>query len=92
MRLYDFQIEYREEPTQLSVRIPRFSWKLSAQERDTVQTAYRIQVFAGEEMAWDTGRQDSPQSVLVPYGGKALEEETDYRVSLWVEDNHGNRA
>lgn len=92
MRIYDFEIEYREEPTELSVRIPRFSWKLEAQERDTVQRAYGIQVFSGEESVWDSGRQDSPRSVLVPYGGKALEEETDYRVNLWVEDNHGNIA
>lgn len=92
MRLYDVQIEYREEPAQLSVRIPRFSWKLEAQERDTVQRAYRIQVFSREVQVWDSGRQNSARSVLVPYGGKELEEEKDYRVSLWVEDNHGNTA
>lgn len=92
MKLYDFWIEYRKEPFGLSVRIPRFSWKLESAEKDTMQTAYRIQVFSGKELAWDSKRQDSAQSVLVPYDGKELEEETAYQVYLSVEDNHGNTA
>lgn len=92
MKLYDFWIEYKREPFGMSVRIPRFSWKLESEEKDTVQTAYRLQVFSGKELAWDSGRRESAQSVLVSYGGKKLEEERDYQVYLSVEDNHGNTA
>lgn len=92
MKLYDFWIEYRREPFGMSVRIPRFSWKLKSEEKDTVQTTYRLQVFSGKERVWDSGRCESAQSVLVSYGGKKLEEERDYQVYLSVEDNHGNTA
>ncbi len=92
MKLYDFCIEYRKEPVGISVQIPRFSWKLEAARNDTVQTAYRIQVFCGEKTVWDSGRLECAQSVLVPYAGKKLEEEKEYQVSLTVEDNYGNSA
>lgn len=45
-----------------------------------------------QAMAWDSGRVESDTSVLVPYGGGALREETNYQVKLFVEDNHGNLA
>lgn len=92
MKLYDFCVEYRREPFGMSVRIPRFSWKMESEERNTVQTAYRIQVFCGEEAVWDSGRRACAQSVLIPYEGKELEEEKDCQVTLTVEDNHGNAA
>ena len=92
MKLYDFCIEYKKEPTGVSVRIPRFSWKLESSQRDTVQTAYRLQVFSGDETVWDSGRKACAKSVLIPYAGKELEEEKEYQVSLIVEDNHGNEA
>lgn len=43
-------------------------------------------------MAWDSGRVESDTSILVVYGGAALEEETEYQVKLFVEDNYGNLA
>ncbi len=92
MNIYDFCVEYRRDAFGMSVRIPRFSWKLETEERDTVQTAYRIRVFCGEEAVWDSGRRADAQSVLVPYEGEVLAEEREYRVSLAVEDNHGNAA
>ena len=92
MRLYDLRVEYRKEPAGLSVRRPRFSWKLEAEERDTLQKAYHLEVFCGGEKVWDSGRVEQGKSVLVPYEGSPLEEEREYRVGLRVEDNHGNCA
>ncbi len=109
MRLYDFKVEYRENPAGLAVKVPRFSWKLEAGQHNTVQRAYRLCIrcagrksvppFTGictEEgegvQVWDSGRVESGRSVLVPYAGEALEEESRYEVELTVEDNHGNRA
>lgn len=92
MKIYDFNVEYRKEPAGLSVRVPRFSWKLESEERDTIQTAYRIQVLCGEETVWDSGRKNSAQSVLVSYEGTELGEEKTYQVRLLAEDNHGNTA
>ncbi len=92
MKLYDFCIEYREKPFGLSVRKPRFSWKLESEGQNVVQTVYQLQVMCEGETVWDSGRVDSDQSVLIPYAGKALEEEKEYQVSLYVEDNHRHQA
>ena len=122
MKIYDFRIEYQKEPQGLSVMVPRFSWKLESEEKNVVQSAYRIKVTcvdkvardgacadvdvtqgdmrtcgggaAGsmQDMAWDSGRVESDTSVLVVYGGAALEEETEYQARLFVEDNYGNLA
>ncbi|MDO5423729.1 MAG: glycoside hydrolase family 78 protein [Eubacteriales bacterium] len=92
MKIYDFRIEYQKNPRGLSVRKPRFSWKMEAAERDTVQKSYCLQVIKDGKTAWDSGIIPSHQSVLVPYGGEELQEETEYRVKLVVEDNHGTIA
>lgn len=92
MNLYDFCVEHREEPVGLSVRIPRFSWKLKSEKNNTIQKSYHIWVFSGKETVWDSGRREDAQSVLVSYEGKELEEEKEYEVRLAVEDNHGNLA
>ncbi|MBS6707328.1 MAG: alpha-L-rhamnosidase N-terminal domain-containing protein, partial [Lachnospiraceae bacterium] len=92
MKIYDFRIEYREQPKGLTVRIPRFSWKIASDEKNVVQASWRIVVDCGGNCVWDSGKVESDQSVLVPYCGTELEEEKEYRVSLQITDNHGNSA
>ena len=92
MKIYDFRIEYREQPKGLAVRIPRFSWKIASDEKDVVQTSWQIIVNCGGSCVWDSGKVESDQSVLVPYGGPELEEEKEYQVSLQITDNHGSRS
>ena len=90
MKIYDFEIEYQKNPIGLSVKVPRFSWKIEASEQNTIQVTYALQVLAGQQLVWNTGDVPSDQSVLIPYNGTALESETRYGVKLKVEDNHGN--
>ena len=92
MKIYDFTIEYQREPKGLGVKKPRFSWKLESEERNVLQAAYHLWVFSDGKPVWDSGRMDSAQSVLIPYGGLELSEETEYQVHLAVEDNHGSLA
>lgn len=92
MRLYDICVEYRKEPVGLSVRRPRFSWKIESEECNVKQTARRLQVFSEERTVWDSGWRKDANSVLIPYEGEKLEEEKEYQVSLAVEDNNGNLA
>ena len=92
MTLYDLKVEHQKEPLGLSVAIPRFSWKLASEEKDTLQTAYQIMVRCGDKWVWDSGRVESDQSVLVPYGGEKLEDEKRYTVEITALDNHGNSA
>ena len=90
--MYDLRVEYRKEPVGLAVREPRFSWKIGSDEKDVLQTAYQIRVTDRERTVWDSGRRESRDSVLVPYEGEELQEESRYRVSIVSEDNQGNRA
>lgn len=92
MRIYDFRIEYRKNPRGMSVRIPRFSWKIEADKENTVQSAYTIRVSCGNRAVWDSGRVVSCQSVLIPYGGEELQPEKRYDVKLTIEDNYGSRC
>lgn len=86
--LYDFRIEYRENPIGID-NPPRFSWKIKSKHPDLVQTAYQIQVTGDGKLMWDSGCVKSNQSVLVPYGGKPLEPMSVYQVQVSVLDNTG---
>lgn len=44
MNLRDVRVEYRKNPIGLSVKRPRFSWKMESDEKETVQKSYQIVV------------------------------------------------
>ena len=92
LTLTDLRIEYRTRPQGLAVRVPRFSWKLVSDQNDTLQTAWRLTVAGPGGTVWDSGVQGGDASVLVPYAGAPLAEETAYAVTLTVTDNHGETA
>ncbi len=93
MELKDVRVEYRRKPIGLSVKKPRFSWKMESDERNTVQKNYRIVIKkGGKETVWDTGVVESEESVLLEYEGTKLEPESLYMVCIWAEDNHGSTA
>ena len=92
LNLYDFTIEYRENPIGLDAKAPRLSWKLSSDQKNVRQTSYRVMVCRGEELVWDSGLTESEQSICIRYQGAALEPKTAYTVSVSVTDNHGENA
>ena len=66
---------------------PSLGWQLRSGERGTMQAAYRIQVAESapqldseepEELVWDSGWVDSPESVGVAYSGPTLESRQRY--------------
>ncbi|NIK74970.1 alpha-L-rhamnosidase [Paenibacillus castaneae] len=80
--------EYLENPIGIDVRSPRISWKLEADERDVVQTAYQIEVDTLESFSrpvWDSGRITSDQSTHVELDGLEVGSRTRYmyRVQAW---------
>ena len=91
LSLYDLTIEYKEKPIGLDEVQPRFSWKLRSDDRDVLQSAYRLTVSNGKVM-WDTGRVESEQSILVEYMGALFAPRTSYTWEVTVWDNHGNSA
>ena len=89
MKIYDFTVEYQDTPKGLAVRKPRLSWKMESDKENTLQTSYSIEVKENDAVVWSTGEVVSDQSVLVPYEGDLLKEETVYDVYLSVKTNHG---
>ncbi|OUO26992.1 alfa-L-rhamnosidase [Lachnoclostridium sp. An298] len=89
MKIYDLRTEYRKNPVGLDTLVPRFSWKMRTDEKNTVQNLYRIEVSTGEQSVWDTGIRESSESVLVPYEGEPLKDEALYQVKVTVWDNYG---
>ena len=92
MEITDFRVEYRKNPIGLSVKNPRFSWKLKSNDNNVKQKAYHLQVVSNGKTAWDSERTESENSILISYMGNDLEEEKEYQVKLTVEDNYGNIA
>ncbi len=93
----DLRTEYFTNPLGIDDTHPRLSWKLNSNQRNTLQTAYQIQVsetsgFEEDGLIWDTGKVSSDQSVHVKYQGSDLESGKRYfwRVRVW--DNQGNQT
>jgi alpha-L-rhamnosidase len=91
----DLRCEGRRDPLGIESPRPRLSWVLEAVDpsaRGQRQTAHRILVasspdrLAAEEGdLWDSGKVESAESHLVPYGGKTLASWTGcaWKVQVW---------
>lgn len=95
LNIHDLKVEYFTNPIGLGDSEPRLSWKINSSQRNTLQTAYQVQVsgtdnFSGDNLIWDTGKTNSGASIHVRYQGPELESRQRYywRVRIW--DNHGN--
>lgn len=71
---------------------PRFSWKITSNTSNTLQTAYEIKVMEGKKIVWSSGKISSDQSVLVPYGGPSLAANHKYSWQVKAWDNHGKSS
>ncbi len=87
--------ENRANPVGMDIHQPRFSWKLSADRRNVMQTAYRVEVSTNANFSghvWDSGKVKSDSSVFVDYKGQPLLSAKKYfwRVKVW--DNAGKAS
>jgi alpha-L-rhamnosidase len=88
--------EYRQNPLGIAIRKPRISWQIQSNLRGTMQHAYQYQVSLTKENfdhpLWDTGYNQSEQSLHIQYEGPELTSRTRYyyRVKVW--DNFGNES
>jgi alpha-L-rhamnosidase len=90
--VYNQTCEQAENPLGVETQTPHFSWKLKSSERNVSQTAYQIIVSDAKNAIehcigniWDSGKQTSSQSILVPYTGKKLQSFGTYywKVRSW---------
>src|SRR5271165_27805 len=84
--------EYLVNPLGIDQTSPRLSWQSNNSERNWKQSAYRVLVAsaperlsAGNADVWDSGRDNSGESVDIAYRGPALESRHRYywKVRVW---------
>src|SRR5436190_1202403 len=76
-------------PISIDVTTPRFSWQLVSNKRNVLQTAFECRVMSGKTVVWSSGKVMSPQSVMVPFAGTALQSGKQYQWQVKVWDNYG---
>ena len=83
--------ENMTNPLGLGTTVPRFSWQLSSEKRQVVQTAYHIMVAStprllerGEADLWNSGEVKSDAQLWIDYRGRALQsgDEAYWRVRV----------
>ncbi len=89
--------EHLIDPLGTDVKQPRLSWKIVSPVRHTKQAAYEIRVatqasFSTNSLVWRSQKQNSDQSLLVPYTGTALKSATRYYWQVRVWDNQGHAS
>jgi alpha-L-rhamnosidase len=91
--------EHRENPLGIDAIKPRFSWILLTDRRNTIQTAYHIQVAASREsladaskLVWDSGVVESDSSAWVDFDGPKPASFQRYWWRVRVRDNHGQES
>jgi alpha-L-rhamnosidase len=84
--------EYLENPLGIDAATPQLSWQSDSPERNWHQSAYQILVAstaeglqASKADVWDSGKQNSAESVGILYGGPKLESRKRYfwKVRAW---------
>lgn len=97
--VYNLRCEQEENPLGIETLQPRFSWQIQAQQRNFEQSAWQILVADSPEKLqidngniWNSGKNKSSASVLVPFKGKGLEAGQVYywKVKTW--DKEGNAS
>lgn len=92
LSIKELTIEYRKNPLGLDTLKPRFSWKLSSDKKDTIQTKYQIIVSTDNKVLWDSGEVLKDTSICIEYEGAIFVPQTKYEVALKITDNHGETA
>ncbi|MDR2628066.1 MAG: alpha-rhamnosidase, partial [Dysgonamonadaceae bacterium] len=97
----ELQTELRENPEGISAEKPRFSWKLSSNKQDVVQTAYKVEVASsekdlkeGKNLVWNSEKVASEQSLFIKYAGNQLEKGKKYfwQVTVWTNKGDESRS
>jgi len=85
-------VEYAENPIGIDEMHPRFSWIISSEKRNQVQTAFRIQVGSSPAKLngnkpdlWDSGRIKSSETIQQEYRNDNLKSNSSYywKVIFW---------
>ena len=85
MKVLNLKTEYKTNPLGIDVMALRLSWEITAEERDVKQIAYRLTTASSlkklkdeTDLLWESGKQDSDQSIHIEYKGKTPESRQSY--------------
>jgi alpha-L-rhamnosidase len=88
--------EMLENPLGIDATQPRFSWQLESNLQQVEQQSYQILVSSSAQKLkgnegdmWNSGIVKDGRSLLIPYGGKALESGKKYYWKVVVNTNKG---
>jgi alpha-L-rhamnosidase len=91
----DLTVNYLKDPCGVD-NTPRFSYKIVSEGRGDAQKRRRILVSTDKKMlengtasVWDSGFENTAESVLIPYGGEALQPVTRYYYAIECETEKG---
>lgn len=96
LKIYDLRTEMLKNPEGIDVLTPRLSWKIEGESRGLTQIAYRIlaasspeKLIAGTGDLWDSGKQNSSNTIGIKYQGKKLKSSQDvyWKVKVWTNNN-----
>ncbi len=92
----NLRCEMLVNPLGIDASQPRFSWQLESTQRNVVQTSYQIIVSSSEQKLkagngdlWRSEMVNNSKSLLINYGGKALQPATKYFWKVKVITNRG---
>ena len=99
LHLSNLRCESSNDPLGIDIPKPHLSWELTSDQRNVLQTAYRILVAddasklsKGTGNIWDSRKIINSASIQVPYNGKKLEPVKKYYWKVMVWDNKGNAS
>ena len=95
--VHTLRCEYMDSPVGVDTMQPRFSWQINHDERNQLQSAYQILVASTADLlkqdcgdCWDSGIQQSGQSLHVRYDGAHLKSAVRYHWKVRTADKNGN--
>lgn len=97
LSIYDLTCEHKTDPLGVDALHPRLSWKIKADGFNIKQKAYSVRVstsknFSSSAMAWQSGKVQSDESVLVPYNGIVMKPCQRYYWQVKVWDSRGKES
>lgn len=93
MKVQNITCERVHTPLAVTNPHPRFCWEIESDEKNVLQSAYRIIVKDHTDtVVWDSGKVESRETVDISYAGEPLVSSGRYVYQITVWDNHGNEA
>lgn len=97
MKIENLKCEFLTNPIVIGSRYPRFSWIISTEEYNVVQTSYRIGIASDRQNLdednydiWDSGIINSDECIEIKYEGLKLKSKNTYWWKVICKTNTGN--